>query len=69
MINGGEKIEYGKDLKKIRFESTDDLPKNRPIKLRLLTIGLFLVKMVNFTLNYFQMMHFMNYKNATISKN
>ena len=52
-INGGEKIEYGKDLKKIRFESTDDLPKNRPIKLRLLTIGLFLVKMVDFTLNYF----------------
>ena len=43
-INGGEKI---------RFESNDDLPMNKPIKLRLLTIGLFLVKMVNFTLNYF----------------
>ena len=37
-INGGEKIEYGKDLKKIRFESNDDLPLNKPIKLRLLTI-------------------------------
>ena len=24
-INGGEKIEYGKDFKKIRFESNDDL--------------------------------------------
>ena len=37
-INGGKKIEYGKDLKKIRFESNDDLPLNKPIKLRLLTI-------------------------------
>ena len=27
------------------------------------------VKAVNLTLNYFQMMHFMNYKNATIRKN
>ena len=37
-INGGKKIEYGKDLKKIRFESNDDLPLNKPMKLRLLTI-------------------------------
>ena len=37
-INGGKKIEYGKDLKKIRFESNDDLPVNKPIKLLLLTI-------------------------------
>ena len=37
-INGGEKIEYGKDFKKIRFESDDDLPLNKPIKLLLLTI-------------------------------
>ena len=37
-INGGEKIEYGKDYMKIRFESNDDLPLNKPIKLRLLTI-------------------------------
>ena len=28
----------GKYLKKIRFESNDDLPLNKPIKLRLLTI-------------------------------
>ena len=27
-INGGEKIEYRKDLKKIWFESNDDLPIN-----------------------------------------
>ena len=37
-INGGEKIEYGKDYMKIRFKSNDDLPLNKPIKLRLLTI-------------------------------
>ena len=38
IINSGEKIEYGKDLKKIRFESNDDLPRSKPMKLRLLTI-------------------------------
>ena len=37
-INGGEKVEYEKDFKKIRFESNDDLLMNKPIKLRLLTI-------------------------------
>ena len=37
-INDAEKIEYGKDFRKIRFESNDNLPLNKPIKLRLLTI-------------------------------
>ena len=37
-INGGERVEYGKDFKKTRFESNDDLPINKPIKLRLLTM-------------------------------
>ena len=37
-INGGEKIEYGKDFLKITFKSNNDLPVNKPIKLRLLTI-------------------------------
>ena len=37
-INGGEKIEYRKDLKKIWFESNDDFPLNKPIKLLLLTL-------------------------------
>ena len=36
-INHGKKVEYGKDLKKVRFESNDDLPINKPIKLRLVT--------------------------------
>ena len=55
MINGGEKIEYGKDFKNIRFEFNDDLPLNKPIKLHFWQQlqGLLLVKMVNFTLNYF----------------
>ena len=38
MINGGKKVECGKDLKKIRFESNDDLPMNKPITLHLLAI-------------------------------
>ena len=38
VITGGEKVKYGKDLKKIRFGSNDDLPMNQHIKLRLLTI-------------------------------
>ena len=37
-INGDEKIEYLKDFKKIKFESDDGLPLNKPIKLRLLTV-------------------------------
>ena len=37
-INGGERVECGKDLKKFRFESNDDLPVNKPIKLHLLII-------------------------------
>ena len=37
-INSGEKIEYEKDYIIIRFKSNDDLPVNKPIKLRLLTI-------------------------------
>ena len=45
-----KKIEYEKNFKKIRFESNDDLPLNKPIILRLL-LGLILVKVVNFTLN------------------
>ena len=37
-INGGKKIEYEKDFRKIRFESDDDLPINKPVKLHLLAI-------------------------------
>ena len=37
-INGGKNVEHGKDLKRNRFESNDDLPMNEPIRLHLLTI-------------------------------
>ena len=37
-VNGGEIIEYGKDFSKIRFQSNDDSPLNKPMKLRLLAI-------------------------------
>ena len=37
-INGGKKIEYGKDFEKIRFEFNDDLPLNKPYKTALITI-------------------------------
>ena len=37
-INSGAKYEYGGYFKNIRFESYDDLPLNKPIKLQLLTI-------------------------------
>ena len=33
-----KKVECGKDFKKIRLESNDDLPMNKPIKLHLLVI-------------------------------
>ena len=33
-INGGKKVEYSKDFQKIRFESVDDLPMNKPMRLR-----------------------------------
>ena len=37
-INDGKKIEYEKDYMKIRFKSNDDLPLNKSLRLRLLTI-------------------------------
>ena len=37
-ITGRKKVEYGKDFKTISFESNNDLPLNKPIKLHSLTI-------------------------------
>ena len=37
MINNGE-CKYGKDLTKIKFDTDDDLPLNRPLNLHMLTI-------------------------------
>ena len=37
-INDGKKIEYGKDFKKIKFNSDDDLPLNKLLKFHNVTI-------------------------------
>ena len=37
-INGGKESEYGKDFMKIKFDTDDDLPLNKPLKLLMLTI-------------------------------
>ena len=37
-INGGKKGEYGKDFMKIKFDTDDNLPLNKQLKLRMLTI-------------------------------
>ena len=37
-INGGKENDYGKDYMKIKFNSDDDLPLNKLLKFRLMTI-------------------------------
>ena len=37
-INGGKGGEYNKDFTKIKFDTDDNLPLNKPLTLRLLTI-------------------------------
>ena len=37
-INGGEENNYGKDCMKIKFNSDDDLPLNKPLKFHAMTI-------------------------------
>ena len=37
-INGNEKIYFGKDYKKIRFNSDEDLPLNKMLKFRLMAV-------------------------------
>ena len=37
-INDGRKDEYGKDFMKIKFDTDDNLPLNKPLKLHLVTI-------------------------------
>ena len=38
VINGGEENDYGKDYMKIKFDSDDDLPLNKPLKFHETTI-------------------------------
>ena len=37
-INGGEQNDYGKDYMKIKFNSDDELPLNKPLKFHAMTI-------------------------------
>ena len=37
-INGGKENDYGKDYMKIKFNSEDDLPLNKPLKIHVMTI-------------------------------
>ena len=37
-INGGKKGKYGKDFMKIRFDTDDYFPLNKPLKLQIITI-------------------------------
>ena len=37
-INGGKESDYGKDYMKIKFDSTDDLSLNKPLKFHVMTI-------------------------------
>ena len=37
-INGSKENDYGKDYMKIRFNSDDDLPLNKPLKFHAMTI-------------------------------
>ena len=37
-INGGKKDEYDKDFMKIKFDTDDNLPLNKPLKLPMLTV-------------------------------
>ena len=38
VTNGGEENNYGKDCMKIKFNSDDDLPLNKPLKFHAMTI-------------------------------
>ena len=51
----GNECDYEKDYMKIKFNSDDDLPLNKSLKFRLMTItvDMFLKKMVNFIRKYF----------------
>ena len=37
-VNGAKKGEYGKDFMKIKFNTYDNLPLNKPLKLQMLTM-------------------------------
>ena len=52
-INGGKENDYGKDYMKIKFNSDDDLPLNKPLKFHEMTI-IIRSLMVNFIHKFFR---------------
>ena len=67
-INDGEENDYGKDYMKIKFNSDDELPLNKPLKFHAMTI---IIRSVfkedgKLYLQLFQMTLCINYKNVTI---
>ena len=60
--------EYRKEFMKIKFNSDDNLPLNKTLKIHNMTIvlDLFLKKMVNIINKFFSMNIFMSYKNVTV---
>ena len=53
-ISIGE-CDYEKDYVKIKCNSDEDLPLNKPLKFHIMAIILFLKRMVNFILKFFKM--------------
>ena len=60
--------EYRKEFMKIKFNSDNNLPLNKTLKIHNMTIvlDLFLKKMVNIINKFFSMNIFMSYKNVTV---
>ena len=68
-ISGGKEGQYGKDFMKIKFDTNDDLPLNKPLRLHMLTIVvLFLKKIIKFVHKYIWMNVCMSYKKDTVRK-
>ena len=69
--NAGGIVQYDKDYMKIKFQSNDNLLTNNIVNMHQVTIIIRndFAQNGKFYPQLFYMMHFMNYKNATISKN
>ena len=70
-INGGKENDYGKDYMKIKFNSDNDLPLNKPLKFHAMTI---IIRSVFSEDGKFYPQLFLNdalykHKNATVRKN
>ena len=68
--NTGSIVQYDQNYMRIKFESNDNLPTDNIVNMHQVTIIIRSVFAPNgkFSPQLFLMMHFINYKNATISK-